>query len=127
MELPNDPIVYIVLIVVVAAAVGYAIWRRYTVVLKHGDTEMRFERPGDAAPAGAAPAESGSVSVGKGMVIKGGKVGDITGVKGAGRVNPLSSVPMSSVDVMSGASAENAELGDITGVSQGGTADRKTR
>ena len=124
MELPNDPTVYIVLIVVVAIAVGYAIWRRYTVVLKHGDTEMRFERPDDAAPAGGAPAlsGSGSVSVGKGMVIKGGKVGDITGVKGAGRVDPLSSV-----DVMSGASAENAELGDITGVSQGGTADRKTR
>jgi len=118
MELPNDPTVYIILIVVLALVVGFAVWRRYNVVLKRGDTELRLEQPsesagaGTAADRGAAPA---GVSVGQGMSISNSKVGNITGVKAMGRVSPIPSV-----DVLSGAKAENAEIGDITGVNQGG-------
>jgi len=114
MELPNDPTVYIVLIVVVALVVGFAVLRRYNVVMRRGDTEVRLEQPSEGAAAGGGATPAG-VSVGKGMVIQGGKVGNITGVKAAGRISPIPAV-----DVMSGAKAENAELGDITGVSQGG-------
>ena len=118
MELPNDPTVYIILIVVLALVVGFAVWRRYNVVLKRGDTELRLEQPSESAGArtaadrGAAPA---GVSVGQGMSISNSKVGNITGVKAMGRVSPIPSV-----DVLSGAKAENAEIGDITGVNQGG-------
>ncbi|HVM83259.1 MAG TPA: hypothetical protein VMW18_05170 [Candidatus Binatia bacterium] len=114
MELPNDPTVYIILIVVLALVVGFAVWRRYNVVLKRGDTELRLEQPSENAGAGPGAATAG-VSVGQGMTISNSKVGNITGVKAMGRVSPIPSV-----DVLSGAKAENAEIGDITGVNQGG-------
>ncbi|MGH6892582.1 MAG: hypothetical protein ACREEP_10015 [Dongiaceae bacterium] len=105
MQIPNDPVVWVVLIAVVAAILGFALWRRYNVVLRKGDTELRLERSSEDGSTG--------ITVGKGMRITGSQVGDITGAKVAGGdAKPVSA------DVASGARIENSKVGDIAGVIQ---------
>jgi hypothetical protein len=103
MQIPNDPVVWIVLGAFAAAVLGIAIWRRYSVVLRRGDTEVRLERPGEDARA--------AVSVASKASIEASEVGNITGARGTGAAG-------APVDVASGAKIKGSKVGDITGVVQ---------
>ncbi len=104
-SLQNHPVAWVVLIAFVAAAVVFLVWRRYTVVVRKGDVELRLERPPDGG--------SADITVGKGLKIKGSQVGDITGAKITG-----GDAKLPAADVASGAKIENSKVGDIAGVVQ---------
>src|SRR5262245_6974298 len=105
MQLPNDPVVWTILIVLVAAVLGFAIWRRYSVVVRKGDTELRLERPEDGT-------SGGGVSVAGGARITNSTVGNGTGAQiSGGTTTP-------SVEVAKGAKISGSKVGDITGVQQ---------
>jgi hypothetical protein len=103
MQIPNEPVVWVVLIVLVALVLGIAIWRHYSVVVRKGDAELRLERPSESTSAGVTVAEKAT--------IEDAEVGNITGVQGPGE-----GTPAPSVDVASGARIKKAKVGDITGV-----------
>ena len=105
MQIPNDPVVWTILIVVVAAVLGFAIFRRYSVVVRKGDSELRLERPDEQG--------SGAVDVLSKATIQDSTVGNITGAQmAAGGARPPK------VDVAGGAKISNSKVGDVTGVVQ---------
>jgi hypothetical protein len=104
MQIPNDPLVWTILIVLVAAVLGFAIWRRYSVVVRKGDTELRLERPDEGS--------GGGISVADQAKITNSQVGNITGAQISGG----GAAP--SVNVASGARITGSKVGDITGVAQ---------
>jgi hypothetical protein len=103
MQIPNDPVVWGILIVLAAAVLGFAIWRRYSVVVRKGDTELRLERPEEGS--------AGGISVAGGAKISNSTVGNITGAQISGGTAP-------SVEVAKGARITGSKVGDITGVAQ---------
>lgn len=113
MQIPNDPVVWVILIVVVAAVLGFAIVRRYSVVVRKGDSELRLERPDEGG--------SGAVNVANKATIQNSTVGNITGaqIAGGGTQPPK-------VDVAGGAKISNSKVGDIVGVVQQPTGTRDT-
>jgi len=54
-QIPNSPTVWIVLGVLAAVVIGFALWRRYNVVVRKGDTEVRFERQPESGTSGFSP------------------------------------------------------------------------
>jgi hypothetical protein len=111
----DNPTFAIVLTVAVALVAGVLAWRGYVVRLRRGSSglEATFDKPRDA-PAGA-------ISVGKGMAIEEGSVGDISGIK----TQTMGATPADAgpIDVLEGAKVKDAHLGDISGVKISGAKD----
>ena len=105
MQIPNDPVVWTILIVLVAAVLGFAIWRRYSVVVRKGDTELRLERPTEGG-------SGGGINVANKATIANSEVGNITGAQISG------GAAAPSVEVAKGAKITGSKVGDITGVAQ---------
>lgn len=95
---------WILIAVLVAIVVVFALSRGYNVKLKRGDVEAHFEKSTDGSGPG--------VSVGKGMKVKGSRIGNVSGIRGGAEAKGR-------VDVLDGASIKDSEMGDVTGVDAG--------
>lgn len=106
--IPRDPVVWIVIAAGLVIVTALAIWfgRGFEI----GKWYIRVKQ--------AEPKKQGSVVVGKGLQMNGGKVGgDIAGIKQTG--GAATDVSAQDVDVLSGAKMTNVDVaGDITGIRQ---------
>lgn len=103
MSMPNSPAVWIVLIVLAAAVVIWAIAKGRGISFQRGKVKVSVsgeqQKPVD-------------ISVGVGIHAEGGKMGNVAGVRAQGG-SPL---PVGSVSVLNQAEFKRQEVGDITGV-----------
>jgi hypothetical protein len=107
--MPNDQLVWIVLIVVAAGVVGLALWKGRGLSVRKNEAGFRLEvKEGQKAQPGS------TVSVAKGARIEGSTVGHITGM--ATRGDDTTQPPTARVDVLEKGTVRNARVGDITGV-----------
>ena len=104
--MPADPVVWIVLIVAVAIVAALTLWLGRGLKLKLQGFGM------DIKERQSGPADSGTTVFKEGQVVKGGTVGNITGVKNQGGEG---GALRGKIDVASGVRIEGS-AGDITGV-----------
>jgi len=112
--MPNDPAVWVALLVVVALLIALALWLgRGLRISKDKDgflveaKEYRSEKTVDQ-----------TISVAKDVEIERARVGDIAGIKGE-EVSNISEAKQS-IDVFSGGTLKDAQAGDIVGIKQEG-------
>lgn len=111
--MPQDSLVWIVLIVAAALVIALAVWKGRGFRLSKGKEGFSVEVERSQG-GGDKPARSSRISVAKGAQIEAARVGDIAGVKTAGRPPPTGRA----IDVASGSRIKDAEVGDIVGVKQ---------
>ena len=99
--MPQDPVVWIVLVVAVSLVIIFAVWKRRGV--KGGAGGATFEITSEQ--------QKTDIKVAQGAKLEQVKAGDIAGVKGTGIA-----ADGSNVEVANGLQAKEAELGDIVGV-----------
>ena len=102
--MPRDPIVWIVLIVAIALAVVFAVWKKRGV--KGGVGGATFEITQEQQPT--------VIRVAEGAELEQVKAGDVAGVKGT------EIPPGADIVVAQNLRAKHAELGDIVGVKKDG-------
>jgi hypothetical protein len=114
--MPQDSLVWIVLIVAAALVIGLTVWKGRGLRLKRGQDgfSVRVEQSRDSIPNGETTGEGGRISVAEGARIERARVGDLAGIKSAGRLKSTSQ----NIEVAAGARIKNAEVGDIVGVKQ---------
>ena len=96
---------YYILIPCLTLVVLYALWKGRGLVISKSSIEVKG-------------AESrGSVSVGKGLVIEGSKVGDVAGVIAKNAAAPA--MP-GDIDVLDSARIKDSEVGDVAAIKQDG-------
>lgn len=104
--LPHDKAVWITLIIVIGVIVGYALYRNYSIRLRHGKSDVFFDRRDtEHTPL--------QVNVGSESTIDHGKVGDVKGYE----ADAPAAVPLSQIDVLKNATISHSEIGNIVGVS----------
>lgn len=112
--MPQDPVVWIVLIAAVAVVFALAVWFGRGITVRKDDKGFELtvqESNPQSKQNSSQQSNNQGVSVGEGLVIKGSKVGDIAGIKGASQ-----SGENQPVTVAKNAQIEASEVGDIAGV-----------
>ena len=114
--MPNDPLIWIILILAVALIVALALWKgRGLRVSKDRDGfSVEVERSSEGNTGGESKGTTDGIRVAEGARIKESRVGDIAGVK------TLSAAPAvdKDIEVASGVRINKAEVGDIVGDKQ---------
>jgi len=103
MSIPSSPAVWIVLILVVAAVVLWIVAKGRGFSFQRG--KMKVSVSGE-------PQQPAKIEVASGLEAKGGKIGNVTGLRAEAGAPP----PVGSVSVLGQARLSNEEVGDITGV-----------
>jgi hypothetical protein len=98
--MPQDPVIWIVLIVAVSLVIVFAVWKRRGV--KGGVGGATFEITSEQ--------QNTDIKVAEGAKLEQVKAGDVAGIKGAEIDND------GNVEVAKGLQATHAELGDIVGI-----------
>ena len=111
--MPQDPTVWIVLIVAAALVLGLALWLGRGLRIRKDKRGFSFE----AEKGQPEPASDNDVVVGRGLRIDKAKVGDITGIKSDG-FDAMPSAKQKSIDVLSEGSISDTSTGDISGIKQ---------
>ncbi len=116
--MPQDSLVWIVLIVAAALVIGLAVWKGRHLRLNRGQEgfSIEVEHSPDTPATSEKSGESGQISVAKGAQIEQTRVGDIAGIKTAGK-------PQSTghdIEVAAGTRIKNANVGDIVGMKEVG-------
>jgi hypothetical protein len=102
----DNPIVWIILIIVVGLVVGYALWKGRGLKIRKDKNGISIETEGEK------PGMQ-NISVGKNLKIKNSTVGDIAGKK----IEGVDASPDSkeNIDVLNGGTIERSQVGDIIG------------
>lgn len=115
--MPQDPTVWIVLIVVAAVVIALL----GTLAIRSG-RRLKITRSSleiDKSSSDSREPEKDTVRVAEGAAVKHTRTGDIAGIKGEGG-NPAGT----DIDVARGAQIEDSEIGDIVGIKQSGHRDK---
>lgn len=110
--MPNDPVVWIILIVVVGAVVALAIWFGRGIRFKKDDKGLEIKVAGEAKP-GKQPDEITSVAENV-AIGKNAEVGDIAGTKVRGAHQEVQTKAKTEV-FKGGEVGDGAKVGDIVG------------
>lgn len=95
------PAVWIVLIVLAAVVVAWAVAKGRGISFQRGKTKINIS---------GEPEQPAQVNVGANLHAQGGKIGNVTGVRAD------TGAPIGSVSVLDQAQLTNQQVGDITGV-----------
>lgn len=111
--MPNDPIVWTILIILAVVVVLLALWIGDVVEVGLDPPTLKFKgRKREAPPSG--------IRIGPKAQIERARFGDITGYKGTGAAGGR---PTGPVDIVSGAHVTDTVFGDIIGVQDVGVQD----
>lgn len=114
--IPDNPQVWIVLIIVAGCVLALAIWLGRFVSLKKDGSGISLQVNKEEDPAS-------KISVANRLEMTGGEAGDIAGIKS----EKPEAGPSPNIDVLEKGKLRNAKVGDIVGVKQtGNPPDKKT-
>ena len=116
--MPQDSLVWIVLIVAVALVIGLAVWKGRGLRFKRGQegfsVEVEVEHLPDAPPTGETSSKRGKISVANKARIEETRIGDIAGIKTAGKPQLIGY----DIDLAAGTRIKKADVGDIVGLKE---------
>lgn len=112
--MPNDPKVWMLLIVVAGIVLLLALWFGRGIRARFGKTTIDVQ----------ARQEPRSISVAQNAELNNVKGGDIAGIKSSGKSVPS---PTENIDVLKGGKVSESQIGDIVGIKEGNTSGQQDK